>query len=222
MGAASEPPGARYRLVGDTSAEPFGADLGSTRGWGRAGDPRRQRPTRVDRFGVREDDVAVRASDRLREWTVARLRGAYVDGALSTDTFELRTGQAYRSRTREQLWWLLDDLSSPWQQLWQRSRGWLRSFLVMPAPNRGPGGSRCRAPVKPGERILVGRDHTCDVVLCDPVVSRRHLSIRCRGKRGRPAIWTRLTGRTSMGDGSPSPSSIPVMCSIWARGRRCA
>jgi hypothetical protein len=124
----------------------------------------------------------MRASDRRREWTVARLRGAYVDGALSTETFEIRTGQAYRSRTREQLSSLLDDLSSPWQHLWQRSRAWLRSFLAMPVAVGVADARLVALPMKPGERIVVGRDHACDVVVDDPAVSRRHVSIRCLGK----------------------------------------
>src|SRR3954453_4677333 len=52
----------------------------------------------------------LRASDRLRAGTVARLRRGYLDGQLSTDTFESRMAIALVPRRRGTLRVLLADL----------------------------------------------------------------------------------------------------------------
>src|SRR4051794_24694475 len=52
----------------------------------------------------------LRASDRFRAGTVARLRRGYLDGQLSTDTFESRMAIALAARRRGTLRALLADL----------------------------------------------------------------------------------------------------------------
>jgi hypothetical protein len=119
----------------------------------------------------------VRAGDRSRERTVRRLRRAYVDGALSTGTFELRVASAYESRTGGDLRALLGDLPSP--MAWARA-AWDRLWEESPA-------TACVGevvlPCDDGAAILVGRSSRCDIVLSDPAVSRVHLEIARAGGR---------------------------------------
>jgi hypothetical protein len=118
----------------------------------------------------------VRARDRVRERAVRRLRSAYVEGALSTGTFELRVASAYRSRSRAELSHLLADLPSP--------RAWLRALVAHwlgEAPDaaalEGVETTDVALPAVAGGRLVIGRSSRCDVVLRAPAISRLHLEI---------------------------------------------
>jgi Inner membrane component of T3SS, cytoplasmic domain/Domain of unknown function (DUF1707) len=135
----------------------------------------------VDGTQQRRDDSVVRASDRQRERAVAQLRLAYVDGALSTDTFEARAGAALHSRSEGQLARLLHDVPSAWARrvhalgvLWRRvlARDLCDDGEVTPVV----------LPLGPGETLVVGRSSDCDVVLEDQTVSRTHLALRYDGE----------------------------------------
>jgi hypothetical protein len=119
----------------------------------------------------------VRAGDRRRERTVRRLRQAYVDGALSTGTFELRVAGAYASRTGGDLRALLADLPSP--QAWARAAwDWLTGSEAAELHV-----TDVALPARDGAAILVGRSSCCDVVVAAPAVSRVHLEIAYAGGR---------------------------------------
>lgn len=128
-----------------------------------------------------------------------RLRGAYLDGALSTRTFELRVATAYRSRSDGELAALLSDLPSRVTRLRATLRGRLDGLRaargVAPAPV-----IEVTLPDVPGRRLTVGRSSRCDIVIDDPAVSRLHLEIRHAA--GRWQAWdlgstngTHLAGR---------------------------
>jgi hypothetical protein len=122
----------------------------------------------------------MRASDRQRERAVAQLRLAYVDGALSTDTFEARAAAALHSRSEGQLARLLNDLPSAWARrvrtlnaLWRRAFARALQDDVETSPVVLPAGV--------GETLVVGRSSDCDVVLDDRTVSRTHLALHYDG-----------------------------------------
>ena len=108
-----------------------------------------------------------------------RLRGAYLDGALSTTTFELRVASAYRSRTAGDLERILADLPSRLTRLQTTLRARLagvRAALGAPAAGQADPVD-IALPPRPGERLTIGRSSRCDVVLDDPAVSRLHVEV---------------------------------------------
>ena len=105
----------------------------------------------------------MRASDRDRDRAVALLRARCAEGFLSVETFEYRLGLALAARTSEQLRALVADVV-------RIRRPWLRR-----AVRREP----AIAVALPGEGAsVVGRSRSCDVVVAEPTVSRRHLELR--------------------------------------------
>lgn len=52
----------------------------------------------------------LRASDADREQVIDTLKTAFVQGRLAKDEFEIRVGQAFASRTYEQLAWVTADI----------------------------------------------------------------------------------------------------------------
>jgi len=116
----------------------------------------------------------MRASDERRERTVAELRARALDGCLTLDTFAERVEGAYRARTEEELEGLVADLPRGWRF---RARKALRALVSRPA---------CEEPaleievLLPRERgaVTVGRSSSCDVVVGEETVSRRHAELR--------------------------------------------
>lgn len=99
------------------------------------------------------------------------LRTAYADGLLSADTFTSRIDATLRAPVVDPAP-LIGDLSTrgpvSWRArlvgLWGRARPRAHDRIVLLALD-WLGGQR---------ELLVGRHHSCDVVLSDPTVSRRH------------------------------------------------
>ena len=124
-----------------------------------------------------------RISDAERERSVRGLARSTVDGRLSVDTFSRRVERAYTSRTRGEL----EDLAS---DLPHRSRtvrfmadvayriGSAR-FEIERAWNsaRTP---RLALPDTATCRVVIGRGPTCDCVVADQSVSRRHATLLLR------------------------------------------
>lgn len=116
----------------------------------------------------------MRASDSLRERTVARLGAGYSEGHLGYDTLCRRVDSAYAARSVEQLRALVRDLPTP-AGLLTRVRERLSpeleaeeaeapAFLSPPA-------------IEPGAALVVGRGDSCDLDVGDLTVSRRHAAL---------------------------------------------
>lgn len=128
----------------------------------------------------------MRASDQLREETIAALRVRALDGCLTLDTFAFRVGAAYRAKTVEELDELVADLPSA---------GALEGRLatLAGAVRRGLSGIGRRPEKAPpaveievrlprsAEAVTVGRSHDCDVVVGEETVSRFHAELRHGG-----------------------------------------
>jgi hypothetical protein len=121
-----------------------------------------------------------RVSIRERDRIAARLREACVDERLSVETFIGRLDSAYSAQSRSELSQLVADLRRP---------GWLGSLVLdavgatsrwtaqLAAAWREPRIPRLTLPAE-GE-VVVGRSRSCDWVVMDSVVSRRHARLRC-------------------------------------------
>jgi hypothetical protein len=116
-----------------------------------------------------------------RERAVRRLRGAYLDGALSTTTFELRVASAYGSRSVGELERVLADLPSRLTRMQTTLRARL-THVRAALGARAPGDAAAppldvALPMRPTQRLTIGRSSRCDVVLDDPAVSRLHVEV---------------------------------------------
>lgn len=123
----------------------------------------------------------MRATDLERERAVGKLRGAYLRGALSTDTFETRAAVAYRSQTDAELAGVVYDLPTLWDRA-RRLMNELAARLFEEPPASATAHARViELPRRSGERVFVGRHERCEVVVDDPTVSRWHAEISCEG-----------------------------------------
>ena len=106
----------------------------------------------------------MRPSHDTREKTIVELRRGYLAGRLGTDTFAHRLDQALEGDSREQLRGLTADLpAAPPRTLLGR----LRARLV---PRT--------LPDLVGAHLVIGRSSSCQIVLGDDTVSRRHAELR--------------------------------------------
>lgn len=122
----------------------------------------------------------VRASDTMRERTVARLRRGYAGGWLSVDTFEQRVAGAYAAKEEPELAALVSDLTRPrWPAA---ARAWLTGLIRADEARVEPAALSLSLPLLPATPLLLGRSSRCDVVLDDPGVSRRHALLRHDGR----------------------------------------
>lgn len=118
----------------------------------------------------------MRASDDLRERTVARLGVSYARGLLGFDTLCARVDGAYAARSVEQLRALVGDLPSP-RGLFVRLRSWVTRLVG--GPSLEPAGSALLSPpaVETGRALVLGRGPACDLDVPDLTVSRRHAAL---------------------------------------------
>ncbi len=115
-----------------------------------------------------------RASHRDRDAVVAKLRPRYVDGSLSTDTFEARVELAYRSQTRTALQALLADLPGLRRRFADVARRTRDTFF----PRSEPVAIELRLPDFQDNELTLGRAPDCNFVVDDPTVSRHHAVLR--------------------------------------------
>jgi hypothetical protein len=140
----------------------------------------------VDIDGVRRKNPGVLQAGESRRKLVQKLRSAYVRGLLSDDTYALRLGQVFHDRVIDPSP-LVDDLCfrGP-EEPGLRDRLVSAMHTLVGKLERGPAR---RYPLLAldwsGEQpeLLVGRHHTCDVVIPDLTVSRRHARLVFRDGR---------------------------------------
>jgi hypothetical protein len=116
----------------------------------------------------------LRASDRHRDGAVAALRRGYLDGQLSTETFEARLAIAHSARSAYVLRGLVADLRTRWRAL--------HALLDAPDATAAPGpplsAERVQATLllsrSPLSEITVGRASSCTLRFGGDAVSRHH------------------------------------------------
>jgi hypothetical protein len=126
---------------------------------------------RARRCGIVASMRPLRATHRHREGAVAALRRGYLDGQLSTDTFEARLAVAHSARQAYVLRGLVADLRARWQAL--------HAVLDRPWPAAGaarPGVAQTTLLLSRTDLydITVGRASSCTIRFGDSAVSRHH------------------------------------------------
>lgn len=111
----------------------------------------------------------MRPSQATREQTIAELRRAYLAGRLGSDTFAQRLDDALGTPSREHLRGLTADLpAAPPRSVLARLRARLTPRAL---------------PELVGARLVIGRSSSCEIVLGDDTVSRRHAELRLEAGR---------------------------------------
>jgi FHA domain-containing protein/uncharacterized protein DUF1707 len=130
--------------------------------------------------------VPVRPSAEERERVVRLLRDRSVEGRLSTDTFADRVGLAYQARSSAELVDLTSDVRparTP-RRLLLSAVEWLsRLDAEIEAAWKRPRVPALALPSGDRERRTIGRAPSCDCLIPDDCVSRRHAEIWLEGER---------------------------------------
>jgi hypothetical protein len=119
----------------------------------------------------------MRASDRDRERTVARLGRGYASGSLGTDTFALRVDGAYRAKDGRELRGLTRDLPRRLRELVRDELAGMLERLQGEPPPGPPAVSVALPPDGPGP-WLIGRSSGCRLVVDHDTISRYHAELR--------------------------------------------
>ena len=121
----------------------------------------------------------MRPSDAFRRRTVSALGRDYANGRMDSDTFEARLDRAFVARSQMDLLRLRADVSPLAACIDELRRRW----QALTAPP-GPAPVDVRLPVALEEqRLTIGRAPSCDLVLRDDTVSRRHAELVREGGR---------------------------------------
>jgi hypothetical protein len=114
-----------------------------------------------------------------RDRVAAQLREACADERLSFETFVARLDSAFAARSRSELALLVADLREPGvlsRLLFDAVAATSRWTAQVGAAWREPRTPRVTLPAE--GRAVLGRSRSCDRVITDPFVSRRHAVIR--------------------------------------------
>jgi hypothetical protein len=124
--------------------------------------------------------VPLRPSADERERVVRLLRDRSVEGRLSTDTFAERVGLAYQARSGAELVELTSDVRPvrmP-RRLLLAAVEWLsRLDADIEAAWKRPRIPTLALPRSEGTRLTIGRAPSCDCLLAEDSVSRRHAEL---------------------------------------------
>jgi hypothetical protein len=132
--------------------------------------------------------VPLRPSAEERERVVRLLRDRSVEGRLSTDTFAERVGLAYRAKSGAELVELTSDVRPAGvpRRLLLSAVEWLsRLDADLEAAWKRPRVPTLGLPRTEGARLTVGRAPSCDCLVPEESVSRRHAELCREGER-----WT--------------------------------
>jgi hypothetical protein len=125
----------------------------------------------------------MRVSDRMRDRASARLTRGCAEGYLSVDTLSARLDAALSARSDTDLDGLTADipkLPAPFNdaaRAVRRGAQSVRRWLL--GPRQPPRLSPPRLPFD-GDRAMIGRAESCNLVIDSPTVSRRHAELRLR------------------------------------------
>jgi hypothetical protein len=128
--------------------------------------------------------VPLRPSAEERERVVRLLRDRSVEGRLSTDTFAERVGLAYRAKSGAELVELTSDVRPAGvpRRLLLSAVEWLsRLDADLEAAWQRPRIPTLGLPRTDGARLTVGRAPSCDCLVPEESVSRRHAELRREG-----------------------------------------
>lgn len=120
----------------------------------------------------------MRASDRDRERTVARLGRGYAAGSLGTDTFALRLDRAYHATHGDELRTLTRDLPGRLRELVRDELAGMLERLHGEVVAAGPPAISVSLPPDGPGPWLIGRSSGCRLVVADDTVSRYHAELR--------------------------------------------
>jgi hypothetical protein len=130
--------------------------------------------------------VPIRPSTDDRERVVRVLRDRSLEGRLSTDTFADRVGLAYGAKSRRELAELVSDVRparGP-RRLLLAAVEWISALDAdIAAAWARPRVQSMVLPSSDGMRVTVGRSPSCDCVLPEDCISRRHAELRRDGER---------------------------------------
>jgi len=124
--------------------------------------------------------VPIRPSEEDRERVVRLLRDRSVDGRLSTDTFAERVGLAYRAKSSAELAELTFDVRparGPRRLLLAAVEWMSRLDADLEAAWKRPRIPSLALPGSERVRLTVGRSPSCDCILPEDCVSRRHAEL---------------------------------------------
>jgi hypothetical protein len=130
--------------------------------------------------------LPLRPSAEERERVVRLLRDRSVEGRLSTDTFAERVGLAYQAKSGAELVELTSDVrpASRPRRLLISAVEWLsRLDADIEAAWRRPRIPTLALPRTEGVGMIVGRAPSCDCLVPEESVSRRHAELRRQGER---------------------------------------
>lgn len=130
--------------------------------------------------------VPVRPSAAERERVVRLLLDRSVEGRLSTDTFAERVGLAYQAKTGAELTELTSDVrpAPVPRRLLLSAVEWLsRLDADIEAAWKRPRIPTLALPRTERARLSIGRAPSCDCLLAEESVSRRHAELRREGER---------------------------------------
>jgi hypothetical protein len=117
---------------------------------------------------------AARLSERRRERAIEELQDGYARGSLGTATFERRLDCALSTDSPSALGQVTSDLGRT--SLRKRIESWLQ------APYEAPSSGLLETLASSSQTVL-GRSRSCDIVLTDDSVSRRHAVLLRQGNR---------------------------------------
>ena len=165
--------------------------------------------------------MPLRPSAKDREQVVRLLRDRSVEGRLSTDTFAERVGLAYAAKSGAELVELTSDVRPARRprRLLLAAVEWVsRLDADLEAAWRRPRIPTLALPRAEGIRVTIGRGPSCDCLLPDDSVSRRHAELwreagcwyvrdlgsrngtRVNGMRVLEAVEVRAGDRLTLGD----------------------